>query len=305
MRVSASAVPVHRSRMREECVEFGMVLESQGVPYEIEFLGGGWAVLVPANFEAAARREVEAFRAERHEVQQEDETERRESDSIARRRPSSAWMSGVVYGSMLLGLHGIQASQWQGVDWTRAGATGGRWISRGEWWRAFTALTLHADVPHVVGNAALGGLFVALLARASGTGVAWLTFVLAGGLGNYVNAWVRGPYRSSIGASTAVFGVLGALVAWQFMVQRESTRRDRIRRWAPIVFGVTLLAYLGSGDETTDVLSHLFGFLAGALLGVLDGHFLARRRVGTSWQRTALGTALGLLVVAWALAWPL
>lgn len=301
--MTRGSVPVHRSRIEEECLEFGIVLESQGIPFQVEFLGGGWAVLVPEGFEAAARREAAAYHAEQVETEAEEEAQEAAEEALPVRERASGWVGGLLYGSGLLGLYGLQGSHWLGRDWVDLGRTGGWWIERGEWWRALTALTLHADVPHVIGNAVLGGIFTALLARVSGNGVAWLVFMLSGGIGNYVNAWVRGPERSSIGASTAVFGVLGALAAWQFMVQRETTRRDRIRRWAPIVFGVTLLAYLGSGDEQTDVLAHVFGFLAGAGLGLLDGRFLAPRTIGRAWQAAALVTAIALLALAWALAY--
>ncbi|MCE1226661.1 MAG: hypothetical protein LWW87_09280 [Geobacteraceae bacterium] len=46
-----------------------------------------------------------------------------------------------------------------------------------------TALTLHADLQHLLGNLTIGGLFVFLLCRETGTGLSWFLLLAAGGLG--------------------------------------------------------------------------------------------------------------------------
>ncbi|MBE0616317.1 MAG: rhomboid family intramembrane serine protease [Proteobacteria bacterium] len=104
----------------------------------------------------------------------------------------------------------------------------------------------------------------------------------------------------SLGASTAVFGALGALVgrsAW------GTARRDW-RRWVvPLGAGGGLIALTGVGGERTDYLAHLFGFGWGVVAGTLTRWPRPLQRVPgwkTSW---AFGlAALAVVVGAWTLA---
>jgi len=85
-------------------------------------------------------------------------------------------------------------------------------IDRGEWWRPFTALFLHADVSHLLGNIAMGSLFVILVSRSVGVAVGWLLVLAGGVVGNILTAWAHYPAAfHSLGASTAVFGALGTV----------------------------------------------------------------------------------------------
>jgi membrane associated rhomboid family serine protease len=78
-------------------------------------------------------------------------------------------------------------------------------VMAGEWWRAVTALTLHADAPHVGGNAVAIGVLMTAVCWHLGPGLgAWL-LLLAGAAGNLLTAAVHGGGHSSVGASTAVF----------------------------------------------------------------------------------------------------
>jgi membrane associated rhomboid family serine protease len=153
----------------------------------------------------------------------------------------------------------------------------------------------------VVGNAAIGGLFLALLCRAAGNGVAWSLFLASGAIGNGINALIQDASHLSVGASTSVFGTLGALAVWQWSVD-AGTRLRRTRRFAPIVMSVVLLTYLGAGGERTDVLAHVTGFLAGCGLSRLVAGRLARRDIGARTQFALLVGVVAVLAVSWTLA---
>jgi rhomboid protease GluP len=175
-------------------------------------------------------------------------------------------------------------------------------IIAGEWWRSVTALTLHRDFAHFLANLAFGLLFAGFLQQRLGGGVTWLGILLAGALGNFVNAWFyRSEPHSSIGASTAVFGGLGMLMAWEFIAR---WRVPHTRHWwqlvVPLGGGLALLAYLGSGDESgatrTDYMAHFWGFMWGAILGVI---FALMRRPVPMIQRVCAVIALVLPLLAW------
>jgi len=183
-------------------------------------------------------------------------------------------------------------------------------VLAGEGWRVLTALTLHADLPHVVGNTLFGGFFLAALAGRLGVGCSVLAFVVSGGLGNLANAVYYGAAHSSIGASTGVFGLVGVLAglaAWR----RHQTAPPGRGAWVAFAAGLAIVAMLGSGGPKVDFSAHLFGLAAGGLTGMLIAIPLATRpRPGHPAQILSVFLAAILLFGSWAragiwtFAWP-
>jgi rhomboid protease GluP len=146
-------------------------------------------------------------------------------------------------------------------------------IRDGAWWRTVTALTLHVDHGHLLGNLVAGVVFGLLVAQLLGSGLAWLAILLAGALGNAVNAALQAPDHTAVGAPTAVFGALG-VVSGYTRQRRTIPWRGGLRRWAPLSAGILLLVYPGFGGERTDVGAHVAGFAVGAVLGWAVGALL-------------------------------
>jgi membrane associated rhomboid family serine protease len=173
-------------------------------------------------------------------------------------------------------------------------------ILDGEIYRAATSLTLHSGYPHLVGNIAGMAIFGTAVCSIAGSGVGWLLILLSGIAGNLANAALFRYGHQSIGASTAVFGAIGFLAAYQFCMKIRAADR-RFRAWIPLAGGLALLGFLGSAAHT-DLTAHLFGFLAGICFGLTASFYLGRfskRR----YQFFAMVSAIGLLAVAWL--WPL
>lgn len=169
---------------------------------------------------------------------------------------------------------------WQNQDESlvaRAASSSIGIFGRGEWWRPFTALFLHADLSHLVGNLVGGTVFGTLVAKSIGPFRGWAMILACGTFGNLITAHLKYPEGFlSIGASTAVFAALGILsglgVAETF---RDRVRLPWVRISAPVLAGVILLSWLGSGEGSpqTDVLGHVFGFGSGLAAGVVLGAF--------------------------------
>jgi len=98
-------------------------------------------------------------------------------------------------------------------------------IRHGEWWRAVTALTPHIDAPHLVANLAAGAWFGYLAGRRLGPGSAWFLAVLTTAAANGLEALFGPVPRRSVGASTAVFAVLGLLAAHAWRERPRACRR--------------------------------------------------------------------------------
>ena len=171
-----------------------------------------------------------------------------------------------------------------------------RILQNGEWWRLVTPLFLHADTTHLLGNVLGGLLFGGLLASRIGATKTYLIALLSGIAGNSLNLLTfRNTQHLSIGASTAVFGLLGALTGLRLreMLQDESStqqipvsRRHSRRRWYGVLgIGLFILSWMGLGGEWTDVPAHLYGFISGLLIlffsrppRSLRGSFLTSRK---------------------------
>jgi rhomboid protease GluP len=152
-----------------------------------------------------------------------------------------------------------------GSRWFEAGAASAQQIAAGQWWRAITALTLHADLLHLVGNAVAALVFVSAAGRWLGGGLAAVLILGSAAVANLLTAAVHRTDFVSVGASTAVFASLG-LVAGLQVVRRLRLRTRRGYAWVPLGAGLGLYAMLGVGAGA-DVYAHLFGLGIGALVG--------------------------------------
>ncbi len=172
-------------------------------------------------------------------------------------------------------------------------------VLAGDLHRAVTALTLHADVGHAVGNALFGGFFLIALAGRLGLGLALACFFVTGTLGNLADAVYQGAGHSSIGASTGVFGLVGVLAglaAWR-RHQRAGRRRGA---WVALGAGLAIVAMLGGAGPKIDLAAHLFGLAVGCLAGLALAFPLARRpRPGLLAQVLAAAGCAAALALAW------
>jgi membrane associated rhomboid family serine protease len=275
--------------------ERGLVVGAMSLPYWIEQDDGDWVLFVEEKSIDRVRQELDAFEAE--EKQKPPSRAMLPTEKI----PT---FSLYVAGWILVAFFLVQRRM--GQAWTDSGAADGAAILRGEWWRTITALTLHADGPHLLANLVTGLLFAMFVIPRLGSGGAWLAILVSGAIGNALNAWgYRGESHSAIGASTACFGALGLLVGLELIARwKEPGRRNSWQLVLPIGAGLALLAYLGAGDEgrTIDYMAHGWGFVAGLVAGMITSLLHLKERMTAPWQRLAGMVTLALLAVAWALA---
>ena len=187
------------------------------------------------------------------------------------------------------------------VDWYVQGRIDASQIYAGQWWRLVTALTLHANGQHLLSNMGFGLLFLYYISRYLGYGLAALTLLLSGILGNAINVYMHGSTHYSIGASTAVFGMLGVLSAYVWK-QRYFSQATWSKRLGPIFGGIALLAFTGTGGENTDIGAHLWGFASGLLIGWLCAQYDEALPHSDLAQKRYAILCLGLVLLCWALA---
>ena len=151
--------------------------------------------------------------------------------------------------------------------WFLAGAVDSeKIVAQGQWWRLITALTLHADQVHLVGNCVVGAFIVHLLCKTTGYGTGWLALLFSGAAGNLMNSVLRQSAHHSVGFSTAVFAAIGIFCGMQLAIRRATLLKQLI---VPLGAGTGLLAMLGTQGEHTDLGAHFFGFGCGLICGLL------------------------------------
>lgn len=187
----------------------------------------------------------------------------------------AGWGHFMVWATVLIWVFYRQQSDPSLVELGASSSLG--LIDKGEWWRPFTALFLHGDVAHILGNLASGAVFGMLVSKSLGPSKAWAMILISGTLGNATTSAITYPESFlSLGASTAVFGALGILSGIGLVENfREEVRMPWVRVLAPLLAGFILLGWLGGAapGSGVDVLGHVFGFCAGVIAGSACRYF--------------------------------
>ena len=161
-------------------------------------------------------------------------------------------------------------------------------IAAGQYWRLITPVLLHADAFHLLSNAFgffIWGKYVELL---YGRGKMIAVLLLSGLLGTLASYAFNDA--NSLGASGAVFGLFGALLAVR------NFNRDFFNRF----FGAQLFVYLGINlvwgftNPYIDNAGHIGGLVGGFLCGCMLGLVGKRRPSG---ERAIFALALAALCV--------
>lgn len=151
----------------------------------------------------------------------------------------------------------------------RLGAIVPEAVQPGGWWRLLAAMFLHGSVLHLglnlLGLYQLGGLYEVMFSTRRFV----LIYFLAGIIASIASAMHLPPYGSAVGASGAIFGVLGAFV---LSVRRSPRwRHDRAARnlVGQCIFWIIANIVIGLNVPQIDNAAHIGGLIAGLLLGGL------------------------------------
>jgi membrane associated rhomboid family serine protease len=96
------------------------------------------------------------------------------------------------------------------------GALYGPLVADGDWWRLFTAMFLHASLLHIAFNMFALWLFGSVVERSVGP-LRYVLVYVASGLAGSAGALIATPNAVTVGASGAIFGLLGALLVLEYL----------------------------------------------------------------------------------------
>ncbi|WP_316572734.1 rhomboid family intramembrane serine protease [Neobacillus sp. YIM B06451] len=141
------------------------------------------------------------------------------------------------------------------------------YIAEGEFWRLATPIFMHAGFSHVLFNSFSLVLFGPGLERILG-GVKFLAvYFISGIAANFATFLLEPMTFTHVGSSGAIFGLFGYYIAMVVLKKRTMSRQDSqvIMTIAAISVVMTFL------QPNINITAHLFGLLAGFLLGAGAG----------------------------------
>jgi membrane associated rhomboid family serine protease len=163
-------------------------------------------------------------------------------------------------------------------------------VAHGDWWRLVTSMFLHGFILHIVFN------MIALwyIGRPVEQYLGSLRYVLlyfVSGLAGSAGALVTSPHAVTVGASGAIFGVLGA------MLILEWNATGKFGGAAATLIAINLIfnfAYNGAGGNIS-IGGHIGGLIGGILCTLAFANF---GRGHAAYGRVGLRSILGVIVVA-------
>ena len=280
-------VVILKKLSEDEANTYRLVLSSTGISCHLKRGEHGWDISVNDMDYENAINAIEKYFEENQDFQSTDDSFYDEYQ----RTYTGIWVSII-----LLACHVAFAMSDKSEFFIRTYGSSAFHILHGELYRSATSLMLHANALHIMGNIAGIIIFGTAVCLIMGWGVGWFMILMTGITGNLVNALLFQPDRISVGASTAIFGALGILSAYQF-IRKFRQPGQKIKAFLPLSCGLALLGILGSG-ENSDLMAHLFGFSGGIILGSFYS-ILVKRPISKEYQAYTLFLTLGILALAW------
>jgi len=152
------------------------------------------------------------------------------------------------------GLFGILAPSGEALF--KLGMTGRFSLYAGRWWTLCTAVFLHGGILHILFNMVIMRQYLPNVVHLFGTVRAFLIYMIAGVAGFALSVTFGG--HNSVGASGAIFGLLGALIAYG---RRTGQSHITNQLWGSAIM-MFLMGFMMSG---VDNWAHAGGFAGGFL----------------------------------------
>jgi membrane associated rhomboid family serine protease len=173
-------------------------------------------------------------------------------------------------------------------------------VAQGQWYRLVTAMFLHVGVFHLALNSFALYLFGSLVEQVLGTVRFLAVYLVTGFVASAASFAIGDPRTAAVGASGAVFGLLGVWLAYNLRRRSLSMARANVQ-WALMLIAINLA--IGFAIPGIDNVAHLGGLVAGVAAGFLvEG--LGRRAVRVATQVAGLAVLLvgAAALVAWRAA---
>lgn len=157
----------------------------------------------------------------------------------------------------------------------------------GEWWRLITSAFLHGSILHIAFNMYVLFVLGPTLERIFGHVRYLALYVLAALGGSVASYWFSDLRTVSVGASGAIFGLMGALIVAGRRLRYDVTQ---------VLILLAINVVIGFVAPGIDWRAHLGGLVVGAIVAAILAYAPQRNR--TLWQALGCLTVLAVLVIA-------
>jgi rhomboid protease GluP len=140
-------------------------------------------------------------------------------------------------------------------------------ISEGEYWRLITPMFLHATFMHLLFNMFSLYLFGPELEQLTGKARFLTIYFLSGLVGNIATYLLLDWKYQSLGASGAIYGILGAFGALVYYTKHFMPQLKQII--VPIIVIGVIMTFL---QPNINVTAHLAGLITGFIIGMIYFH---------------------------------
>ena len=151
---------------------------------------------------------------------------------------------------------------------------GDRVVHAGEYYRLITSMFLHAGIQHIFGNMLILAYIGAVVERGVGHWRYFVLYFVSGICGNAASVafeQAAGLSWYSVGASGAIFGVMGAMLCFIFHGRRNLRKGSTLAARAG--FMVVYSLYAGFANTGTNNVAHVGGLLTGIIIAEIFSAF--------------------------------
>lgn len=173
----------------------------------------------------------------------------------------------IALNILLYIISAIKCGNFMDIDSMTLYSMGGKFaynIYHGEVWRLVSAIFLHGDIMHILFNMyslyILGSQVEIIFGK-----VKYLIIYFISGIAANILSCILAPNTLSIGASGAIFGLLGAFAIVIF-INRKKVSKGSI---ANLVLVILLNIYIGFTGQSIDNAAHIGGLVTGILVGFI------------------------------------
>lgn len=268
-----------------------LVLSAANIPHTVEADGTVFKLSIPKSYLLKAEHELATYY---HENEHWPPPKEKPDDFTPMFLPFSFLVIGIL--ALFYNTTGPWSSR---SSWFTLGAGNSTAIiDNGEWFRLITALTLHADVVHLLGNCFFGAVLLHFLCKSVGNGIGLGSALTAAIIGNLVNVLLHGYGHNFVGFSTMVFAMVGVQTALRIKNLHNLTRSP-LQILTPFMASLGLLAMLGSSGERTDLGAHFFGLICGGLFGYVLSFHMLKARHSIPIQISCFSLSVFIVIFSW------
>ena len=171
----------------------------------------------------------------------------------------------LVFAAMAIS--GVSPSSPKTADLLKWGADFGVYTVNGQWWRLLTAMFVHIGLMHLVFNMIAFAYVGRTVERMFGN-VGFLALYIVSGLGGGILAMYLDPLQIHAGASGAIFGIYGALLAMLLRARGSIPPKilSDLKRYVMVFIAYNLI---NSFNPRISMAAHIGGLITGFIGGLI------------------------------------